>query len=363
MEAFSCKGRGLCSSCGGRRMADTAAHLIDRVFTEAPVRQWVRSLPFGLRYRLAYDAGLVRAVLQVFVSAVFASLRCRARGRRAVGRIHCGAVTFIQRFGGALNLNLHFHTLALDGVYAASRTDSAVRFRPLPPPDDAEVARVTRRIARGIARLLRRKGLGPEADAEHIDALPREEPLLAALYGASVHGRIATGPRAGQRVTRLGDRIEAEDAAVLAGPRCARVAGVSVHANVAVPARDRQRLERLCRYAARPPIAADRLSTIADGRVIYALKRRYRDGTSHVLFEPQELMEKLAALVPPPKFNLVRYHGILAPAAHGRGAAPLGRAGPGARTASLPRKRAPCRIRRRTSSRSGTAVRSSGSGP
>ena len=51
-------------------------------------------------------------MLQVFASAVFASLRCRARGRRAVGRIRCGTVTFIQRFGGALNL--HFHTLALD---------------------------------------------------------------------------------------------------------------------------------------------------------------------------------------------------------------------------------------------------------
>jgi len=93
------------------------------------------------------------------------------------------------------------------------------------------------------------------------------------------------------------------------------VGGISVHANVAVPARDRKRLERLCRYAARPPIAADRLSIIEDGRVIYMLKRRYRDGTTHVLFEPQEFMEKLAALVPPPRFNLVRYHGVLAPAA------------------------------------------------
>ena len=46
---FSCKGRGFCSSCGGRRMADTAAHLVDRVLPQAPVRQWVLSLPFSLR--------------------------------------------------------------------------------------------------------------------------------------------------------------------------------------------------------------------------------------------------------------------------------------------------------------------------
>src|SRR5213596_807259 len=61
--AFSCKGRAVCSSCGGRRMADTAAHLVDRVLPKVPVRQWVLSLPFALRYRLAYDARLVRDVL------------------------------------------------------------------------------------------------------------------------------------------------------------------------------------------------------------------------------------------------------------------------------------------------------------
>jgi len=65
--AFSCKGRGFCPSCGGRRMADTAAHLVDRVLPEVPVRQWVLSLPFALRYRLAYDALLTSAVLGVFV--------------------------------------------------------------------------------------------------------------------------------------------------------------------------------------------------------------------------------------------------------------------------------------------------------
>ena len=52
---LSCKGRSVCPSCGGRRMVDTAAHLVDRVFPRVPVRQWVLSLPFALRYRLAYD--------------------------------------------------------------------------------------------------------------------------------------------------------------------------------------------------------------------------------------------------------------------------------------------------------------------
>ena len=77
LVAFSCRGRGLCPSCGGRRMADTAAHLVDRVFPETPVPQWVLSLPFALRYRLGYDARLAGDVLQLFVRAIFASLRRR----------------------------------------------------------------------------------------------------------------------------------------------------------------------------------------------------------------------------------------------------------------------------------------------
>jgi len=58
---LSCKGRSVCPSCGGRRMVDTAAHLVDRVFPRVPVRQWVLSLPFALRYRLAYDSEMVTA--------------------------------------------------------------------------------------------------------------------------------------------------------------------------------------------------------------------------------------------------------------------------------------------------------------
>jgi len=93
---------------------------------------------------------------------------------------------------------------------------------------------------------------------------------------------------------------------------------VSLHANVAVPARDRARLERLCRYVARPPIATERLSPLPDGRLLYALKRRWRDGTTHVTFEPLDLIEKLVALIPAPRAHTVRYHGVLAPAARGR---------------------------------------------
>lgn len=331
--AFSCKGRGFCPSCGGRRMADTAAHLVDRVLPEVPVRQWVLSLPWQLRYRLAYDAPLVQDVLGIFVRAVFASLRRRARSHWGIARSQGGAVTFVQRFGDALNLNVHFHSLVLDGVYART-PEGRLRFYVLPPPEDAEVARVATQVARRIQRLLERRGL---AEDEEPDRLAAEEPLLAALYAASVGGRIATGQRACQRVRRLGDRIDVDDLEVLEGERCASVGGVSLHANVAVPARDRRRLERLCRYVARPPVATERLSRLADGTLLYRLKHRWRDGTTHVVFAPQELVEKLAALVPPPRFHLARYHGILGPCASERDRVVPAGAGPSHRPAPCSR--------------------------
>ena len=269
---FSCKGRGFCPSCTGRRMSDTAAHLVDRVFPEVRIRQGVLSLPFALRYRLAYDQSLVRDVLQVFSRAVFGSLRRRAREQDGIRDTQCGAVTFVQRFGGSLNANLHFHMLALDGVYAADN-DGLPQFHPLPAPDDAEVVQVAGRIADRTIALLERRGLGPDADPEEADSLARDEPLLAALTSASVAGRIATGPHAGQRVLTGGIQIDDRYREARTGSRCANVAGFSLHANVAIAASDRPGLERLCRYTARPPLATQRLSSRSDGRLAYRLKR------------------------------------------------------------------------------------------
>ena len=206
---FSCKSRGFCPCCCGRRMADTAAHLVDRVLPEVPVRQWVLSLPFALRYRLAYDSCLLGEVLRIFVRAVFASIRRRAGIPASDRRARCGAVSFVQRFGDALRLNPHFHSIVLDGIYVSNEKGEVV-FRHVAPPSDAEVARVADRVHRSVARLLERKGLGPEASPEEADPLGREEPLLAELYGASISGRVATGPRAGRRVTKVGDEVDVE---------------------------------------------------------------------------------------------------------------------------------------------------------
>jgi hypothetical protein len=78
-----------------------------------------------------------------------------------------------------------------------------------------------------------------------------------------------------------------------------------------VPLRDRVRLERLCRYGLRPPVAADRLHLTADGHVVLDLRHRWVDGTSRLVFEPVELLQRLAALTPRARINLLLYYGVL----------------------------------------------------
>ena len=300
-------------------MADTAVHLVDRVLPEVPIRQWVLTLPYPLRYRCAWNAKLTGEVLRCFLRAVFADQRRRAKRDLGITRGLCGSVTFIQRFGSALNLTPHFHTIVLDGVYAGTPSQPGP-FAPLPPPETEDVARVLAGTARRILRRLERKGITMEEDS-----LADDDPLMAMLGAASIRSRIATGPEAGEPWRRLGDRVEPgeeEEDGVEPGarvpPRCVRHGGMSLHADVAVPARDRRRLERLCRYVARPPLALDRLEAMADGRLAYRLKTPWRDGTTHVVMERRELLERLAPLIPPPRAHQVRYHGVLAPCASGR---------------------------------------------
>jgi hypothetical protein len=174
-------------------------------------------------------------------------------------------------------------------------------------------------LAKRIPALLRRRGLVmPQHGAEESDCLARDQPWLSEVYAASVCGRVATGPKAGRRVAVGGDHVDPEGIDSSAGPRCAAVAGFSLHANVAISFRDRARLERLFRYAARPPLSMDRLEALSDGRLRYWLKTAWRDGTTHAIFEPLEFLEKLAALVPTPRAHLVRFHGVLGPAAKWR---------------------------------------------
>jgi hypothetical protein len=135
--AFSCKKRGFCPSCGARRMAETAALLADEVFPDVPLRQWVISFPFPLRYLFAAHPQAMGKVLGVIYRAISTHLIHKAGYRLRDSAT--GAVTLIQRFGSALNLNIHLHVLFLDGVYAY-RDNRPPRFQRVKAPDKGEPA-------------------------------------------------------------------------------------------------------------------------------------------------------------------------------------------------------------------------------
>lgn len=301
LVAFSCKKRGICPSCLGRRMTDTACHLRERVIPAEPLRQWVCSLPWELRLRVGYDGALCTQVLRAFLEEMARSYRRRAKrelGLSSVSEAHPGAVTFIQRFDSALRLNPHFHTLALDGVYVRHPDDSELVFHPLPAPSADEVAEVARRTAERVRRLL------DEADEDE----PAGEPSgWHVCCAASAQGLSLFGERAGQPPVRLVDPSQARpDEAV------AIVAGVNMHAQRTLHGNDHAQLERMVRYLARPPLAQDRLERLADGRYRYTFKRAWKDGSQAVVLEPYDLLARLCALIPPPRMHMVRYHGVLA---------------------------------------------------
>jgi hypothetical protein len=135
---FSCKTRGFCPSCIGRRMADTAAHLVDNVIPHVPVRQWVLSLPIEVRYRLAYDKKLFSDVLAVFLRAVGGWYKKQAKDL-GYPDSQWGSVSYLQRFGSSLNINPHIHCLGLDGVYVTQGDPGVPEFLPVLCPSDEDI--------------------------------------------------------------------------------------------------------------------------------------------------------------------------------------------------------------------------------
>lgn len=308
--AFSCKRRGFCPSCGARRMSQTAAHLVDHVIPHVPVRQWVLSLPIPLRVLLAAQPELVTPVLQVVQRVVTRHLLRQAGLKADEG--HGGAVTLIQRFGSAANLNIHLHCLVLDGVYCCDADGSPAFIEADAPTDDELHALLQTVIARLMKMLTRRGVLVEDMGQTYLaepDADGEEARTLRPLQAAAITYRIAFGPRAGQKVLTLRGAMPREDSA--RQPLCADIDGFSLHAAVRVEAHDRKRLEQLCRYITRPALSDERVQVNAAGQVELKLKTPWRDGTTHLVLSPLEFMQRLAALVPRPRLHLIRFHGVL----------------------------------------------------
>jgi len=139
LVAFSCKRRGFCPSCGARRMAESTALLVDEVLPQEPMRQWVLSVPFPLRFLFASQPKVMGKALGIVYRTIATHLTRKAGFTKTTA--HTGAVTLIQRFGGALNLNIHFHMLFLDGVYVDGANGST-RFRCVKAPTGAELTQL-----------------------------------------------------------------------------------------------------------------------------------------------------------------------------------------------------------------------------
>jgi hypothetical protein len=296
--AFSCKGRGVCPSCNGRHMAQTAAHLADHVIPPVPVRQWVISLPKRLRGMLADRPRAVAALSKIFLDEI-ERLLCAAVGvtrdaaTPASARPRLGGISFLHRFGSALNHHVHLHACVTDGVFVPpaddAGCDASPAFLPTRPITQADLAARTDRVRRRVIRWF--------------------------------------------RMQRLLDAVAAAD--MLAWEN----SGFSVDASVRIALIDRdvpsyfQSLEHLLRYCARPPFALERISVSrgADGqiaRIRYVLPRHKaanwvgpgrgrkstRPGASGLIeLSPFEFLDRLADLIPPPRKHRHRYHGVFAP--------------------------------------------------
>jgi hypothetical protein len=313
LVAFSCKRRGFCPSCGARRMADSAALLVDEVLPHQPMRQWVLSVPFPLRFLFAAQPAVMGKVLGIVYRAIATHLRRKAGYTKATAQT--GAVTLIQRFGGAVNLNIHFHMLFLDGVYIRDSGESDMRFGWVKAPTSDELTQLTHTIAQRVARCLERQGLlVRDAENGYLTAGAADEEnenAMNHLLGSSITYRIAIGPQQGRKVFTLQTLPDCGDDPLAS--TVGKVAGFSLHAGVAARANEREKLERLCRYIARPAVSTKRLSLTRNGQIRYELKTPYSNGTTHVLFEPLDFIARLGALVPRPRVNLTRYHGVFAP--------------------------------------------------
>ena len=261
LVAFSCKGRAVCPSCNTRRMAETAAHLVDHVLPPLPVRQWVLSLPKRLRYYLQRDREALNCALGIFLDEIERHRRAQSPGAGPDAR--AGAVAFIHRFGSSLNLHTHFHVCVIDGVFEPD-PQGGVLFSAVDEVDAHDAEAVQARVRRRILRAFARRGILDKDDRKEMEQWD--------------HG-----------------------------------GGFSLDATVRIAANDRHGLERLLRYCARPPFAAERLEELDPHRLIYHLHKPGPDGRTQLILSPLELVQRLAALVPPPRIHRHRYYGVLAP--------------------------------------------------
>ncbi len=308
--AFSCKGRGFCPSCLGRRMSATAANLIEHVLPEpSGLRQWVLTFPFSWRRRLSQDGALLGRLTRILVETVLGFYAGRAAREGAAGA-KSGAVTVVQRTSSDLKLNPHLHGIFLDGAW--HEQEGELVWEGLGHLHSREVGEVLERAVRRMERHLRRSGL-LRGDEDECDESAEADPE-GNLAASAVSGQAPpAGPQWVSGLAPLEPGALAYDK-----PLCASLDGFTLHAGTRAGGRDPAGREALLRYVLRPSLSLERVQHRPDGLVRILLKKAWADGTLAVDMDPVSLLCRLAASVPPPRFHTVRYAGVLAPASRWR---------------------------------------------
>ena len=155
---FSCKGRGVCSSCVSRKMAELSQHLFDHVVPEVPLRQFVLTFPPPLRFLIARDKRLLCAVRTIVLRSIKAFVCRKARDAYPSKDFLPAGFCVVQRAGSALNLAPHLHAVLFDGAYRKS-DDGSLHFVAAPAVLAAERLKLATVIASRIERLLKRRKL------------------------------------------------------------------------------------------------------------------------------------------------------------------------------------------------------------
>lgn len=298
--AFSCKKRGVCPSCNARRMCDTAARLVDYVLPDVRLRQWVLSVPFELRLLLATVPKALSIVGKMFCQEI-ARWQQQQAGKLGYAKARGGAICFPQRFGGSLNLNVHFHVVAPDAAFV--KRGDHVETVQLRAPTLEDLHDVTMNTALRVIDWLERKGFVNRESSGDVGASPLAQCLRGSLGLGELHpdpeGAVGGGSEPIAPKAKKGTLGE--------------YAHFNVHAGVSIAAGCPQELERLLRYCARAPISLERLRILEDGRIAYQVKHAYRGRPALRIMTPIQFMARLAALIPPPRHPLIRFHGVLAP--------------------------------------------------
>lgn len=290
-------------------MSESAVHLVEEVLPIKPLRQWVLSFPIAIRLLLAVQPKTMSEVLNI-ATRVITGYLCKKAGLKK-SQTKTGAVTLIQRFGGSINLNIHFHQLFLDGVYELDHERKPDRFHTTESPSQSELIEILDKIMQKIAKHLERRGLIVKDEEDHLQLDLSQDDTFTKLQTGAATYRFALGPNKGKKALTLKTTPDTDHATQHG--LVAKNGGFSLHAGVTMTGAQRNKIEKLCRYIARPAVALERLSFNHRGQVVYTLKKPYDDGTTAIVMSPMELMERLAALVPRPRVHLTRFSGVFAP--------------------------------------------------